>query len=340
MKAVLDMEVERRRLLFEQAAAKMDLVPVAIEKDFWVCWTLDKLFNLSCGQHLTFKGGTSLSKVWKLIERFSEDIDITIKRDALGFGGAAVPHEAPSKKQRKKRLDAVKTACERYIADTLAPELTASITADLPDESSWTLRPDPDDPQTLLFEYPSAFPVRADYLRPWVKIEMGGRADVEPAETAIIQPYVAEQFTDLLGECPVQLRAIKPVRTFWEKAMLLHEENFRPVDNKKRKVGMARHYYDLHRMIQTGIGEQAAADFDLFFNIAQQREQYFQYTWVDYSTYQPGSIQITPIEEQMKDWQSDYNNMQGEMFFGAVPDFEELMTSVQSFQDTFNGASR
>ena len=102
MNNMLGMTNDRRRQVFEQTAARMNLAEIAVEKDFWVCWTLNKLFTLPCGQHLTFKGGTSLSKVWNLIDRFSEDIDITIHKDALGFGGSNAPHTAPSKTQRKK----------------------------------------------------------------------------------------------------------------------------------------------------------------------------------------------------------------------------------------------
>jgi len=271
-----------------------------------------------------------------LIERFSEDIDITIHRDALGFGGDNAPHVTSSKTQRKKRLNALRAACEDYIARTVLLELRERIRADLPDESIWALRLDPEDIQTLLFEYPSVFPSPAAYLRPWVQIELGGRADVEPSELAAIRPYVAEQFPDLLKQTNTQVRAILPVRTFWEKAMLLHEENFRPA-GKQRKIGMARHYYDLHRMIQAGIGEKAAADLDLFFNIARQREHYFQYTWVDYDTYQQGQFRIVPIDDYLRDWEQDYNAMAEEMFFGEVPAFSKLIESAQRFQDKFNG---
>lgn len=335
MSKILEMTNDRRRQVFEQTAARMNLAEIAIEKDFWVCWTLDKLFKLPFGQHLTFKGGTSLSKVWNLIDRFSEDIDITIHRDALGFGGNNAPHTAPSKNQRKKRLDALKNACELYIKDTLLNELDTAISADLPAAETWSLIPDPEDSQTLLFQYPSVFPTEAEYLRRWVKIEMGARADVEPADNVVIKSYVAETFPALIPDADVSVRALLPVRTFWEKAMMLHEEGFRP-PNKKRKVSLARHYYDLYRMIIAGIADEAAADLELFQNIANQREMYFNYGWVDYSTYKPGQLHIVPGDEQLPDWAADYNNMKDEMFFGDPPYFEEIIKEVRRFQDEFN----
>ena len=340
MNELLDMEDERRRQVFEQTAAQMGLAGVSVEKDFWVCWTLDKLFRLPCGAHLVFKGGTSLSKAWNLIERFSEDIDITIHRDALGFGGDKAPHAAPSKNQRKKRLDALVAACEQYITETLGPELQQAIATDLPNQNTWTLKPDDDDSQTLLFEYPGVFPIQAEYLHRQVKIEMGGRADVEPAEIKTIKPYVAEIFPQILPKADVEVRAILPVRTFWEKAMLLHEEGFRPPEKRQnRKAGLARHYYDLYRMIQEGIAAEAAADLNLFSSIAQQREQYFQYTWVDYETHRPGRLRIVPADDQLSVWKADYDSMRPEMFFGEAPAFEEIIELVKQFQDGFSRAN-
>ncbi len=335
MNNMLDMPNDRRRQVFEQTAARMNLAEIAVEKDFWVCWTLDKLFKLPCGQHLTFKGGTSLSKVWNLIDRFSEDIDITIHRNALGFGGINAPHTAPSKNQRKKRLDALKSACELYIKDTLLNELDTAVRANLSADNTWSLVCDSEDSQTLLFQYPGVFPAGAEYLRRWVKIEMGARADVEPADNVVIKSYVAETFPALIPDADVNVRALLPIRTFWEKVMMLHEEGFRP-PGKKRKVSLARHYYDLYRMIIAGVADDAAADLELFQNIANQREMYFNYGWVDYSTYRPGQLSIVPGDEQLPDWATDYNNMKDEMFFGDPPNFEEIIKEVRRFQDKFN----
>lgn len=336
MNTLFEMDHSRRRQIFEQTAAKMNLAAVSVEKDFWVCWTLDQLFKLTCGSHLTFKGGTSLSKAWNLIERFSEDVDITIHRDLLGFGGDNAPHAAPSKNQLKKRLDALKAECEQYIAGPLLSELETKIESQLPERSSWSLRPDNQDSQTLLFEYPSVFPTQSEYLRRWVQIEMGGRADVVPSHLVTIRPYIAEVFPGVFPDAKVNVRAILPIRTFWEKAMLLHEEGFRPA-NKPRKNSLARHYYDIYRMIKAGIGNEALADLTLFFDIAAQREQYFRYTWVDYSTYEPGQLRILPNDEDLPRWQADYNSMQREMFFGDVPEFREVLEKAKEFQNKFNG---
>jgi hypothetical protein len=340
MNTFVAMPLERRRILCEQAGARTGLFEASVEKDFWVCWTLEKLFALPrWGEALTFKGGTSLSKCWKLIERFSEDIDIVIDRDALGFAGDKAPSQASSNKQTKKRLDALGEAARSCVHESIRPQLMADMTAQLPAEPGWSLEPDPHDPQgqTLLFAYPTAFPDRLGYLRPVVKIEMGARSDTDPASTVDIRPIVAEVFPQVIVNGTLAVRSVQPVRTFWEKAMLLHEESCRPADKTRRKQGMARHYYDLYRLIESGIAEQAMQDRKLFQRIAEHRRVYFRYTWMDYATLAPGTLRIVPRDDQRAHWQSDYAGMQAEMFYGEVPEFDAVLASVRKFQDAFNG---
>lgn len=158
----------------------MRLQAVSVEKDYWVCWTLRELFTLlDFGDHLTFKGDTSLSKAWKLIQRFSEDIDLVVDKDALGFGRDAAPERAPSNTKRRERLASLMETCRRWVQERLRPALDGRIRSAL-GASGWRLEVDPDmeDGQCLLFHYPSAFaPGTAGYVRPVVKIELGARSD-------------------------------------------------------------------------------------------------------------------------------------------------------------------
>lgn len=193
MDAFFTQPLERQRVIYEEAGRQLGLSAGSVEKDLWVCWTLRALFRLpSSGPHLTFKGGTSLSKGWKLIDRFSEDIDVVINREFLGFAGAGAPEEAPSNKQRVKRLEALMLAAQHHIRDVLGPELELEIRRLLPSMDLWKLEPDNDDPdgQTLLFHYPPAMGATA-YVRPVVKIELGARSDTEPSATPEITPYLA-----------------------------------------------------------------------------------------------------------------------------------------------------
>lgn len=339
MNSFISMPPERRTLICDQTAARVGLPQHTIEKDFWVSWTLRELFRMpEWGGHLTFKGGTSLSKGWKLIERFSEDIDIVVGRDALGFDRAEAPDQAPSGKQRKKRLDALKAACQECVHGPVQNKLRSIIQETVPESIEWTLEIDPNDNdnQTLLFKYPTVYPDPQAYLPRRVKIEMGARSDTDPSEKIHIQPMVAEAFPDLFPDSPFPVLAVSPVRTFWEKAMLLHEEAQRPAERKRPKQGLARHYYDLYQLIVKGIAEKAAGDSGLFRRIAEHRQVYFNWSWMDYETLQPGTLQITPPEHYLSDWRTDYNDMQSEMFYGDVPAFDEVIRVIGEFQTAFN----
>ena len=341
MQAFIEMSTDDRRQICLEAEGKTGLPAASIEKDFWVCWSLRELFTLpGWGEHLTFKGGTSLSKGWQLIQRFSEDIDIVMDRGFLGFGGGRCPETAPSKKQLRVRLKALKEECQQRIHSGLKPALLARLTKELPKQVSWDLVPaaaeeDPDG-QTLLFHYPSVMAKDATYLRPVVKIEMGARSDTEPFSSPSIQAYLAETFPEVLVSSPFPVRCLLPERTFWEKAMLLHEETYRPAD-KTRKTRLARHYYDLWSLIRKGVGARAAADLALFRRTAEHREVYFNWSWMDYTTLRKGSLRLAPLDNQIAEWRQDYEAMRGEMFFGEVPSFEALIQTVRDFEREFNG---
>lgn len=334
MPQFLDMPYDDQRLTIEQTAARIGWAATSVEKDFWVAWTLQQLYSMpSLAPHLTFKGGTSLSKAWGLIDRFSEDIDLTIGRYALGFGGADSPEQAPSAKQRTKRLKALRLACSEHVSDVVLPSLLERFRAVL-GEAGWTLRPDAEDPdaQTLLFEYPTHFnAAQARYLRPVVKIEFGGRSDPWPAHERIVRPVMADHFPQVVEKSDVKVSALAPERTFWEKAMLLHEETYRPAA-KPRRPRMARHYYDLFRLIEQGVGERALKDRSLFMQVAAHRQVFFAQTWVDYVTLRPDGLRIAPLPEQESAWRQDYAEMQGEMFSSAPPGFDVVLASIYKFE--------
>lgn len=331
MDAFLQLTPADQRAYCEQAQERLNLVPASIEKDFWVCWTLRELFNLpGWGEHLSFKGGTSLAKAWKLIERFSEDIDVVIDRRFLGFGG-----ETLSGKQQKKLIK----KCSVRIHQELRPILESRFKAVLPSSAKWALTPadaaeDPD-LQTLLFEYPGVLTGTATYLRPVVKIEMGARSDTEPSEIPTLTPYVCDAFPEQLGTGAFAIKTVAARRTFWDKAMLLHEETYRP-DDKPRKRPLARHYYDLWCLIQKGVAAEAVAEAGLFARVAAHRQEFFNYAWMDYATICPGSLRLLPLPHQLAAWRRDYREMKEEMFFGEVPDFNEVLRVVGAFEKQFN----
>jgi hypothetical protein len=202
---------------------------------------------------------------------------------------------------------------------------------------SWKIESDPDDPdqQSILFTYPTALEPFAGYLRTAVKIELGARSDTEPVESAEVKPYLADAFPDALPDSTTAVRAVSPRRTFLEKAMLLHEESFRPPE-KRRKARLSRHYYDLCRLIQSGVGDEARGEPELFARIVAHREIYFRYTWVDYETLKPGALRLVPPDDQIDDWRSDYEDMAAEMFSDEVPTFDEIVRVVREFEQRWH----
>jgi len=341
MNGYLEQPAERRRLICEQGQAQLDLPAASLEKDYWVCWILRELFGLSeWGRSITFKGGTSLSKCWGLIDRLSEDIDIVIDKGFLGFAGEESPEKAPSNKQKRKRLEAMKEVAQKRIHTEMAPALAMRIDASLPKSDEWELVPAPEeedrDGQTLLFKYPSAMADTETYVRRVVKIEMGARSDNEPVEDKEIHPYLFDLFPEVLGSSKFRVRALISERTFWEKAMLLQEETYRPAGKKQRKARMARHYYDLWCLITRGVAERAARRDDIFTRTVQHRKIYFNWSWMDYSTLSRGTLRVVPLPEQEAEWRKDYQSMSGEMFFGEVPEFNEVLRVIGEFQEEFN----
>lgn len=337
MDAFLTMQADIRRQLCTAAGAAMGLNPASIEKDFWVCWILRELFTLpETGPHLTFKGGTSLSKGWKLIERFSEDVDVVIDREFLGFGGARSPETATGSNERKRRLEALRAASQTHIRESLAPALKRRLRERLPDEKTWTLSDDPGDPdgQTLVFAYPAAFPATG-YLRAVVKIEFGSRSDIEPSATPSIQPYIAEALPDALGPSTFTVQTLDPKRTFWEKSSLLHEETYRTGGNAPA-ARLARHYYDLWCLIRAGVGDAALAEPELFDRVVAHRAVFFRRAKEAQDALRPGSLRLLPAVERQQDWKRDYEAMRETMFFGEPPQFDEILEVVGEFERRFN----
>ena len=338
MDAFLKLSPEDQRLYCEQAQTRLNLPADSIEKDFWVCWTLNELFSLpQSGGLLTFKGGTSLSKGWKLIERFSEDIDVVIDREALGFGGDKAPQQPGiSNNERNRRLEALKEACCLHVKNVLHSELRTVLQNRLGNARPWKLSEEAsnDGGVNLLFAYPTNFPANTN-LRPVVKIEPGARSDTEPTETPEILSYLEQALPEAVPASPFRVRTVAPQRTFWEKAMLLHEETYRD-SGIGPKPGLSRHYYDLYCLIKAGVATKAAADLELFARIAAHRAVFFRKKKEAQESLKLGSLCLVPATTALAAWKQDYEKMRAVYFFGEPPTFEEVLGVVGEFEKHFN----
>lgn len=335
MKSVLSLSPRQRAELYQASAQRLGRAEVIIEKDFWVCWTLRELFALpGIGQHLIFKGGTSLSKVWGLIARFSEDIDVSLSRDWLGFAGAADLEKATTGKKQREQLMQLAAACTAKVKDELLPALRARAQAALGAEG-WSIVVDPDEPQTLLFRYPTALPADATaaYIRREVKIECGARSDAWPAEDRTIQPFVADTF-DTIKDAAVPLRVLAAERTFWEKATILHAEAHREKD-KPTPTRYSRHYADLAALATTDIASAAIARKDLRERVVEHKQVFFASAWAHYETAVPGSFRLVPETYRLEALAVDYRDMR-EMFFGNPADWREVIERLRRLETEIN----
>ena len=226
---VLAASADDRRDLFIGAGNRLGTVQQNIEKDFWVCWTLDALFNglQADGPRLLFKGGTSLSKGYGLIARFSEDIDITVFREDIGQATTVEELEALSGKRRVARLDAIREACQNYINGPLLEQLAASLRGLLetakvaPDLGRVEADPSDPDRQSLLLWYPTVTADGANYVRRAVKIEAGSKSALDPHSARTVTPYVTADLADTALAVP-NITTVDPGRSFWDKVVILH----------------------------------------------------------------------------------------------------------------------
>lgn len=340
MDSILRLPSAQRAELYKAASQKLGFGEVIIEKDFWVCWTLRELFALpGIGDHLIFKGGTSLSKVWKAIARFSEDIDVSFSRDWLGFTGARDPEQATSGKKQRERIEDLAAACAEKIKSEVLPALRARATEALGAEG-WTIAIDADDPQTMFFTYPSTLgehPSEA-YIRREVKIECGARSDAWPAEEKSILPYVAEAYPETITDATVPLKVLSIERTFWEKATILHAEAHRD-ETKATPTRFSRHYADLAALADHASAAGALARDDLRARVVEHKQVFFAAGWAKYETAVPGTFRLVPPAYRLTALETDYRAMQ-EMFFGAPLAWAEIVERLGKLEATINGRER
>ena len=337
-----------RRVFIEEAAAQRDLTPIVIEKDFWVCWTLRRLGTApDLEGHVTFKGGTSLSKAYAIIQRFSEDIDLTIRRTAPLLGEVASPMEdGIGTKERQRRTKALKTAAQGYVATIAMPALAEAIETQLGKEG-WSIELDPEDRdgQTILFNYPRTGSYaavgyvgrdyiaddEAGYIKPRIKLEFGARGDPDPFEDREVRPYLAEQFPDVLPDSSTSVETLSVERTFWEKATILHALHH----NGKMRDGLSRHYYDMLMLDMAGITTPALADPALLEQVVRNKSVMFADASASYATAILGTLRLTPSDRIRQALASDYAAM-ADMFMVEPPSLTKMLEGLADLEQRIN----
>lgn len=325
--------------LFLTTANRLGAPVGNVEKDFWVCWTLDALYHRlpAGGPRLLFKGGTSLSKAYDLIQRFSEDIDVTVFRDDLDQAVSVEELEALSNKKRRAKLDAIRDACRAYVIGPLREALGALVTEAT--DGAGRVEVDDADPdgQTLLIWYPEVEPRDGAYVRPVVRIESGAKSALDPNQPALIRPYVADEATTLDLGVP-DVTTIEPGRTFWDKVVIAHGlRRWYERRGVLRQEGqrVSRHYYDLHCLAGSPAGIAAMADAALGLDCVRHARMFFDRPDYDLASARPGSFALTPMEGMVEALRRDYGNTAA-MVFGRPPQFGAILESVRAIEETIN----
>ncbi len=330
MNRVAALPAEQRNELFSIAAERMGMGSAAVvEKDFWVCWTLKHLFeHPALSKLLIFKGGTSLSKVFGLIDRFSEDIDLILDwRVATNID----PMAERSKTKQEKLNREINEQARIYISETLVPMLEIALGSHCSVE---VLSNEKDLGHIVRVKYPETS--ESASLLPYIQLEIGPLASWLPHADHTIRPYVVEDAQSLFEDpnCPV--RVIDAERTFWEKATILHHEANRP-ETSSVPMRYSRHYYDLYLMAQSEMKAAALADFQLLETVVEFKKRFYPRGWAQYDQAKPGSLKLIPPERVLKAMRIDYDAM-GEMIFGRHPSFDEIMAGLTLLEAEINAS--
>ncbi len=315
-------EDEKLVLLQKTAEAKQIAVEQAIEKDWWVTAILAALSKSSLADCLQFKGGTSLSKAWSLINRFSEDIDLTISRSFF-----SLPEE--TNQQRTK----IRRKTFHYIKEKLVPELDEILSSNGVQGYDTELVTTNSSNMVIVVEikYKSILPVQIDYLLPVVKVEFSAMSLEEPFEEREITTLIHSQFPKIDNEIKCLFKTVLPERTFLEKIFLLHEEYLKESPRTDR---MSRHLYDLEKMMDTSFAQSALQNVDLYKKIVEHRKVFNNIRGIDYKTHNPKQIQVCPPESLMSSWKKDYENMEESFIYDRdKKTYDEIITRMKELTD-------
>ena len=313
--------------ILRNTGERTNLPAYAIEKDWWVVQTLSILFEMEIGKHMVFKGGTSLSKAWGLIERFSEDIDLAVDRKFYGFEGDL---------GKKQRTNLRKTA-NTYITELLYPELSARFNeegVDVKVELEEITTSD-QDPIILLINYPHVIE-SPDYIRPRVQLELGCRSLIEPFSVRSFNSLVDENYPEAsFAKQSIHIPTVDPERTLLEKIFLLHEEFQRPAE-KIRIDRLSRHLFDIFKLAASPFADKVLLNQALYAEIVAHRQLFTKLGGVNYKLHNPRTINPIPPVHLLDAWKKDYSIMQEQMIYGDSPSFDEMLETIKMFVAKIN----
>ncbi len=327
MNRVARMTAPDRAELFSETGNRQELPDAIVEKDFWVCWTLLQAFTIDAFKDvLLFKGGTSLSKIYQAINRFSEDIDLAIDYTHLGFVGERDPRkEGISRTKQLKLLEEMLQECGKYIRTDFVVALRRRF-ADILGDEAWSLEIDPEDPHIVRFAYPKSSVSAVSYIASEIVLELGTHAEFIPRERFSIRPIAAEEFPKVFDNPEVNVTALLAKRTFWEKVTILHAEFHRDAA-KPLPARYSRHYYDVAMLAESAIKAEALADRELLSRVVAHKQIFYPAAWARYDIATPGQLKLSPEQGRIAALKQDYREM-GVMIFGNAPTFDWVLERI------------
>lgn len=330
--AFLSLDRQTQQEIYLSVSEKTGLTGPILEKDVWVCWTLNTLFSMPNALPMAFKGGTSLSKVYNAISRFSEDIDVTIAYKALD--DSMDPFDTNTSRNARDRYSAnLKREVARHVSEVVAPHFRSILAQEIMFDFE-RIELDTANPENLFIHYPSAFDETGDYLASRVKVEFGGRNEILPSETHLVHAYASEHTAGLVFP-QAEVQVLAPERTFWEKATLIHVACGRPFRGDTSR--QSRHWYDLDRLAQSDIGKRALANRDLLADVVRVKKVFFNSSTADYDACLTGVLRLVPAGDSLTELERDYSAMQAaNMILGDVPEFKEIIERLGQLAETIN----
>jgi hypothetical protein len=324
MNKIANLPKQQRSELFLETATLMNTTNSIVEKDFWVVWTLDKIFSDDrLNKILMFKGGTSLSKVFNLIGRFSEDIDLILDWRLVSNENPLNDQESKNKQVRFN--EQINENAKEYIQNELLPIISHIL-------SPLCTCIIAEDGFSINVRYQNAFD--DNYLRPEILLEIGPLASWLPSDSFEISSFAAQKFPQVFEKTKCSVNTIVAKRTFWEKATILHHEANRPLDSAM-PTRYSRHYYDLAMMVQNEVKDEALADLELLKNVVEFKQKFYPRTWAKYEEAVPGTLKLLPPEFRLDSLEKDYKAMQN-MIFDKYISFEEIIEILENLEKEIN----
>ena len=327
MNNIAKLSVIERKELFQATAISMGMHPMIVEKDFWVCFMLNHLFH-DCKYRnaFVFKGGTSLSKSYHVIERFSEDIDLILDWREI-IKDNSNPWDERSKTKQDQYNKRINAQSADFYANILVPVLNSELELKL-GTGEWC-RVDVNNEMVINFYYPQIF--EHDYLKNCVRLEIGALAEWLPSHPTIISPFVAERYPDLFEQKNTNILTIDVERTFWEKVTILHKiANFS--EEKTLPSRYARHLYDVYCMGNSWVKNKAFEKKELLEKDVIFKQKFYYAKNANYETATLASIKLIPKPETMTALVKDYDAMKN-MIYGSIPEFNIIIEYLEELQD-------